>query len=73
MANPSHSTPFRLGVGRLASLGQIMPILAIAGLLALLISAPAGRWPSETTMQSAPHKQTEDWRGNSAGIRPYAE
>ena len=73
MANPSHLTLFRHGVVRSTSLGQIVALLAIAAFIGFLVSAPAGRSPSDTTLQSAPHKLTEDWRGNSARIRPYAE
>jgi hypothetical protein len=71
MTNTHQSTLFRHGIARSVSSGRVLALLAFVGFLLILISAPAGRSPDSTAMQSAPPKTTEDWRGNSASIRPY--
>jgi hypothetical protein len=73
MANTHQSTLSPHGIARSVSSGRVLALLALIGFMLILISAPAGRSPDATTMQSAPHKTTEDWRGNSASIRPYDE
>jgi hypothetical protein len=71
MANTYQSTPFLHGIVRLVSMGRFLAVLAFVGFLLILISAPADLSPDATGIQSAPHKTTEDWRGNSGSIRPY--
>jgi hypothetical protein len=58
---------------RSASSGRAVAMLALVGFLVLLISAPSGRSPNATAMQSASPTTIEDWRGNSARIRPYGD
>jgi hypothetical protein len=73
MTNPQQTTLSRQGFVRSASLGQALAILALAAVLAILLVVPQDRSPASEGFRSAPPKMIEDWRGNSASIRPYAD
>lgn len=73
MTNPHQSTLLLHGVVRSVPMGRVLALLAFGGILLIFISAPAGRTPDATALQSAPPQTIEDWRGNSASIRPQAE